>query len=85
VQYPLPGIHAVAHQEGTLQRLTIRRCVAIHSADGTRWPLRHVVLTVEGLFFAQQNNPKFLGLVLECGARQLVALRRKSTEPTLPS
>jgi len=41
-----------------------------------------VVLTVEGLFFAQMNNPKFLGLVLECGARPLVASRREKQRDT---
>ena len=77
-----PPVHGPPKLIHPLQRLTMRHCVAIHSADSTRWPLRHVVLTVEGLFFAQQNNPKFLGPFLECGARQRVASRREKQRVT---
>jgi hypothetical protein len=62
----------------------MRHCVAIHSPDGTRWPLRHVVLTVEGLFFSQQNNPKFLGPFLECGSRPACGIKERNAKGHSP-
>jgi hypothetical protein len=51
----------------THTHMFIRTHTRIHtSIDGTYWPLRHVVLTVKGLYFAQVNNDKYLGFVLEC-------------------